>query len=880
MFNFFKIIPLNKYLNKNNNIVAYCNNSTYTVFCYVDEVHIYTKDWEYFSLQMKDVKFCCIPEDSDYLILICQHTITCKTLLKIYCISNQLNRTTSTLISNSILECNSKVTALSALNTSNSQICLSIGLENGSVLFYNNFIYKDIPYNTFKYINVNVKPIKGINFFKCHNDINMFVCSDAGVFCYAISKNIGLNETRLILDDMNSNVHCSNSKQSVKLTREQYFVVARDDGLYCYTAEGRGPCYAINGFKKIVECFGKSLIILLKTNETILSKEYSTQLIIIDIDNKIIVLNKEFENVLCILPIIDQSGCLVLLKSGQIYCLKEHELTYKLSHLVEKNLYDVALKILQESTANSDLVSEVLVHYGDHLLQRGDISEAVKNYSKTIGTTSPFLIIKKLIDFRYNEYLIQYLSALVQTEFKMAEHIELLNNCIERVELPSNAFNIFEEKGTKSHEIYIEKSISRSEKEYLILKNLQQNEYNRITSFNELKNSEVLDFFSEYGYGLMKKYPNELKEVIDNLLSNRFLKNYIFHSIILSLSLINKLCAIDFVDKLFKDCEKHTIYNVWIELILQKWDRGNINLNFVIEFFKIHESEISIDNVFILCRNYNFWPGIRMMYDKCSMEILSTRCLANSFEMFPGYMKIFGGQKLNHLWIRTLRKENFTRATSLNFVGDIVRNIIKTNPNFIINVLHSFVTRNDFSLNHLNEILLHENFFIHFKCEDLCNTVILLEAEVDKMEFILHNYLKRPIEFRNRLCDICKQIIKLPALYFLCQHAYHRECIKQYSEVVICILCTDNKMLKKKINNRDQIYNTADNSGNKTKNTLLINIAEKIGQLAFKCDNKNLYTKCFQNKKNLNITSNPFDSEEEAESNTLNEYDANLNPFT
>ncbi|XP_037807970.1 RING finger protein PFE0100w-like [Lucilia sericata] len=343
---------------------------------------------------------------------------------------------------------------------------------------------------------------------------------------------------------------------------------------------------------------------------------------------------------------------------------------------------------------------------------------------------------------------------------------------------------------------------------------------------------------------------------------------------------MNKLCAIDFVDKLFKDCGKYTIYNIWIELILQMWDRGNIDLNFVIDFFKIHESEICIDNVFILCRNYNFWPGIRMMYDKCNMEILSTRCLANSFEMFPGYMNIFGGQKVNHLWIRTLRKENLARTTSLNFVGDIVRNIIKTNPNFIMNVLYSFVTRNDFLLSHLNEILLHENVFIHYESEELCNTVILLKAQVVKMEDILHNYLKRPIEFRNRLCDICKQMIKQPALYFLCQHAYHRECIKQYSGVVICIICTDNQMLKQKINNPDQIYNTADNSCNKTKNTLLFNISEKIGQLAFKCDDKYLYTKNLQNEKNLNISSNPFESEEKAESNTLNEYDANLNPFT
>lgn len=43
----------------------------------------------------------------------------------------------------------------------------------------------------------------------------------------------------------------------------------------------------------------------------------------------------------------------------------------------------------------------------------------------------------------------------------------------------------------------------------------------------------------------------------------------------------------------------------------------------------------------------------------------------------------------------------------------------------------------------------------------------------------LNDHIKRltdsPIEFRGNLCDTCNQVLTMPSLYFLCQHAYHQE---------------------------------------------------------------------------------------------------------
>lgn len=39
----------------------------------------------------------------------------------------------------------------------------------------------------------------------------------------------------------------------------------------------------------------------------------------------------------------------------------------------------------------------------------------------------------------------------------------------------------------------------------------------------------------------------------------------------------------------------------------------------------------------------------------------------------------------------------------------------------------------------------------------------------------IRNLNENPIEFRNNHCDTCNQPLCMPALYFLCQHAYHQE---------------------------------------------------------------------------------------------------------
>lgn len=47
--------------------------------------------------------------------------------------------------------------------------------------------------------------------------------------------------------------------------------------------------------------------------------------------------------------------------------------------------------------------------------------------------------------------------------------------------------------------------------------------------------------------------------------------------------------------------------------------------------------------------------------------------------------------------------------------------------------------------------------------------------ESESLRKHIQNLTENSIDFRNNHCDTCNQELCMPALYFLCQHAYHQE---------------------------------------------------------------------------------------------------------
>lgn len=145
--------------------------------------------------------------------------------------------------------------------------------------------------------------------------------------------------------------------------------------IYCYTTEGRGPCYALEGEKVRLDWFRSYLIIT--TNETPYKTAASTStapapkshhVTILDIQNKFIVYSKSFDEIDAVLT---EWGCFyILTKKKEIIYLKEKDLQSKLTLLFKKNLYDVAIRIASSQHYDVEGLTEIYKQYGDHLYSK------------------------------------------------------------------------------------------------------------------------------------------------------------------------------------------------------------------------------------------------------------------------------------------------------------------------------------------------------------------------------------------------------------------------------------------------------------------------------------------------------------------------------
>lgn len=110
--------------------------------------------------------------------------------------------------------------------------------------------------------------------------------------------------------------------------------------VYCYTVEGRGPCYAFEGEKLDLHWFRGYLIIVSKANGK--GDNDNTTVTIFDVNNKFIAFTAPIPNALQVIS--EWGSLLVLTKDKVVHQLMEKDLHTKLDILFKKNLYDVAIR--------------------------------------------------------------------------------------------------------------------------------------------------------------------------------------------------------------------------------------------------------------------------------------------------------------------------------------------------------------------------------------------------------------------------------------------------------------------------------------------------------------------------------------------------------
>ncbi|KAH8236314.1 hypothetical protein KR032_000355, partial [Drosophila birchii] len=711
-------------------------------------IHVYYSDWECVSFKSQhpsDTIIACALT-SNYLLVTVIHNAQYKLYIDLYDIRRLTKKKEAPIIASaSYPQVISSVACVTAEVIDEKSLALGIGFGNGDILLHYGKICRDFTANLCRH-TISSNPIIGIHFDQLCNlsTQNMFITCIHGVYCFLL-KDKGFIDKIFVLDNEKSHYNhcCIMRKPACGDYHESMLVVGQEDAIYCYTRDGRGPCFAIEGKKKCLNWEGHNLIIVVKPIKSLLKQ---SSLIVVDTENKIIVFHSQIPDVFCI---TSEHDLFFILSCDKNYALilKQHNMSKKIGFLINQNMYEIALRFLdREGRAFSPEASSVRFQYGNHLLHRGEIRRAVQEYTKTIGFIKPYSVISKLLCSRYNDYLKDYLLELKKKKTS-SHHLKLLEFCSKRNQLKKNIKQLKDEKtNTRLMDVIQVVRIPKIYIEPMLENQCDFLEVNLLKCILEYADKRQIVDFSTL-------FKNDGLEILNSKSKNMLCFLYILSE--------HKEYCVRLLAKIiieYSTCEKNLYYYLLV-LYLELWRASKITKSPVLDFLK--KNKLRLEKVLIICTLYKFSceiGEIEVLNENAVTNNAINKCINKLVEKNP----------------EVAFKLNASRNTFLMVLKNSCTNgaikAFKLKPLFKEGIIRDIVDlRNDFKImQNLNNTLKKSNCMLSF-------------------------YTNNPIEFRNDACDICRQTLNMHSIYFLCQHTFHKECLNyknmECKEELKCVIC-------------------------------------------------------------------------------------------
>eukprot|EP00794_Sanderia_malayensis_P012216 gene12216-13473_t len=313
----------------------------------------------------------------------------------------------------------SKNVSVSAISVHENLSQMAIGFYDGTVLIVRGDVTRERQSRQ-RNLHQDKYPVTGLAYKQIGSNVIIFVTTTETVTSY----NLSAKDRREQLDEFGCNFKCSAISE---VSQENQFVIARTDALYFYQPEGRGPCLAFEGEKKIVCCFHGYLVVVSKDVKQLPRAGMSMNVLTVyDTQNKFIAYTAPFPEILDVLG--EWRSLHIITQDGKVFRLEEKDTQTKLETLFKKNMYDMAIS-LAKSHHYSDGLVEIFRQYGDHLYSKGNHDGAIDQYIRTIGHLEASYVIRKFLDAQRIHNLTRYLQALHEKGLANTDHTTLLLNC-------------------------------------------------------------------------------------------------------------------------------------------------------------------------------------------------------------------------------------------------------------------------------------------------------------------------------------------------------------------------------------------------------------------------------------------------------------------
>ncbi|KAI9836467.1 MAG: hypothetical protein M1819_001499 [Sarea resinae] len=314
---------------------------------------------------------------------------------------------------------------------------LAVGFANGSVTMIRGDLINDRGARQ-RTVFESEEPITGVC-FREDSVTTLYVSTTARILALVISGR-GQGQPARTLEDSGCGVGCMTSDKN-----HQGIVVARDDAIYFYGPQGRGPCSAYDGPKQLVNVYKDYVAIVAppQADPTLRSGALrrfggsqtddffnTSRFTLLDPDNNLKYIAHTESLISQVKALFTEWGDLFLLTvDGKLYRYHEKSLQQKLETLYQRNLYGLAINLAQKAGVDSAQLNTIFRRYGDFLYQKGDYDTAMQQYLRAIENTEPSQVIRKYLDTQRMHNLIEYLEELHEHHRATADHTTLLLNC-------------------------------------------------------------------------------------------------------------------------------------------------------------------------------------------------------------------------------------------------------------------------------------------------------------------------------------------------------------------------------------------------------------------------------------------------------------------
>ncbi|EDW13615.1 vacuolar protein sorting-associated protein 11 homolog [Drosophila mojavensis] len=638
---------------------------------------------------------------------------------------------------------------------------LGVGFEKGDILLYFGSINRDLSLNMRRH-TIASSPINGIQFSICdqQNEMkacNVFVTSVDVIYCIQLNdKNI--IDSKMVLDSNHNmaNQCCTLSQPAVS---DSFLVVGRDDAIYCFRRDCRGPCYAFEGHKQFLSWIDNYLLVVVKTN-------FGSAITVVDIDNKLILLHKRISTVIdCVSSnklyyFITKDDNSKNVCKFNVHELKEYPTNIKVKTLIAKCMHNNALMMLKKDESQYQYDNAILrLKYGNNLLLKGFYARAVTEYAQTIGILKPYQIISKLLSSRHNDNLIQYVKKLLESKITTFDHQKLLDICSDRQRLRSRIGELWIIRNDTTHIIDFKQISNRS----INLSDVNHTVNNfQGVDFHNADEEDIFNFFLEYGREVLSVDSTIVLNTLKSLVKSHKIKNILrFLMIFPDYSELNVNLLSYYIENYSPGDEKLLYYLFSLHLGL--WQENKISAEDITNLVK--KMPIRFEKILTLSKTYLFAIGIENCKTSEESENISEddksflRCLDQHIKKNPN-------------------------LASLLTIG----------PRSLLTILQKVCAGSDIKIKDCKPFL-SEKFMKNImdaKCE--LGSIGDLNCEIAIHNSLESHYKLNPIEFRNKYCDVCRQSLHMPSIYYLCQHSFHKDCVRTNYDTKIyddvgCGLC-------------------------------------------------------------------------------------------